>query len=80
MRCKKLCAAVFVMALSVSVMAGCNKQKVTKEEENKTTEIAAVTEKTEDNTQADAVPVTMYPEITSDKKMKDYQSVITIPV
>lgn len=78
MRCKKLCAAVFVMALSVSVMAGCNKQKVTKEEKNNTTETAAVTEGTEENTQENAVPVTMYPEITSDKKMKDYQSVITI--
>lgn len=81
MRCKKLYATVLVMVLSVFLLAGCDKQKVTRKEQADTTEVLDGQPETEtmaDSQLADAEEVTNYPKITSDKKLKDYQSVVTI--
>lgn len=72
---KKIYASVLIVAFTVSALAGCNKQEMAKEDNTQPSEV--MTEHMETET-TEVMGEVYYPAITSDKKIKNYQSVVTI--
>lgn len=77
MHYKKIYAAVLAAAVMAAVITGCGRRNVT-EDSTQGSEITAERAGTEMTEASDVTGTAYYPAITSDKKIKDYQSVVTI--
>ena len=77
---KKINVAILMAALTVSMLAGCGSQKDKKENNNvSATENIPTETATEEATQEqEESETTNYPQITSDGKVKDYNSVVVV--
>ena len=81
---KKINAAILMAALTVSMLAGCGSQKDKQENnnvsatENIPTETATEEATQEETQEQEESETTNYPQITSDGKVKDYNSVVVV--
>ena len=83
MHTKKISAVLLAAALATTMLAGCGKgsagDKDTKQQESQTAAEIGNTDGTEAVTETESQePEPQYPEITSDGKVKSYQSVVTV--
>lgn len=83
MHTKKISAVLLAAALATTMLAGCGKgsegDKDTKQQESQTATEIGNTDGTEAVTETESQePEPQYPEITSDGKVKSYQSVVTV--
>lgn len=81
---KKISAVLLAAALATTMFTGCGKGstddgKDTKQQESQTAQATENTDGTEDVAETESQePQPQYPEITSDGKVKNYQSVVTV--